>query len=42
MKQLPVIRVENWLLYPGGKTKKISRLNQLLFKLKIRKKVKLI
>lgn len=29
--RMPVVRVGNYLLYPGGRTEKISRLSQLRY-----------
>lgn len=36
-KPVVIVRIDNYLLYPGG-SRKISRFTQLLFKLKIKKK----
>jgi len=37
MKQMPIVRINNYLLYPGG-SRKISRFTQFLFWAKIKKK----
>jgi hypothetical protein len=38
---MPVIRVENWLLFPGGRCRRINRLDQLLYALGWKKTVRL-
>ena len=40
-RAMPVIRIGNTLIFPGGRCRQISRLDQLLYKARVKRTVRL-